>query len=269
MKNNTIITIIILFTGIELTHAQVGGLSASKLATLCVETVPNKSIEFEPAIGYTFMDKKWNNSGQIEPVFPYNDSSIIESYMGFRLTYGVFNNFEAGIAFPFDMSILQIGIKYKLPINYKNFQFGLFAGTNFLTGNKIILKKGNAINITGGFVSGVILSYQLNEKVSIDFNTQYQHLTQNIVKNHNHDILLNCDFGYFINKSVQFVFGTNYIKSDYSINDYDMYRFTLNPGLTIERAKDFILVLNFPFDIFGENTNKSNGASLALTIMIN
>ncbi len=47
------------------------------------------------------------------------------------------------------------------------------------------------------------------------------------------------------------------------------YRLTLNVGMTIERAKNFILVLNAPFDIAGKSTEKIYGAGFALTILIN
>jgi hypothetical protein len=59
------------------------------------------------------------------------------------------------------------------------------------------------------------------------------------------------------------------MQSNYNTNDYNSYRLTINPGLTIEQAKNFILVLNFPYDTIGKNTNKSIGIAMALTIMIN
>ncbi|MCF6242429.1 MAG: transporter [Bacteroidales bacterium] len=266
--NKTIIIILILIVS-NLTQAQVGGLSASKLAALCVETVPNKSIEFEPAIGFNFSGKAWNKSGSIVSVFPGNDSMIVDSYMGFRLTYGIFKNMEAGLAFPVSMGSVQLGVKYKLPFEYEQLKLGLLAGGNFLTGNRVITKKGNSINNTGSFVTGIIVSYQLTRKLGMDFNLQYQHLTRNVIENHNHDILLNTDIGYFINNDLQFVMGINYIRSDYNVDDFDFYKLTLNPGLTIESAKNFILVVNFPFDTFGKNSTKFMEISLALTIMLN
>ncbi len=267
MKKSIIVIITLLIS--NYTQAQVGGLSASKLSALCAETVPNKTIEFEPALGFNFSNKAWNKSARIISVFPENDSLLINSYMGFRLSYGLLKNMETGISFPVDMSSIQFGLKYKIPVEYEKLQFGLLAGVNFFTGNRVIKKKGNSINNTCNFVTGIIISYQVAEKLSIDFNAQYQHLTRNVIENHNHDILLNTDIAYFINNGLQLVMGLNYIQSDYNTDNYDFYRLTINPGLTIEQAENFILVLNFPYDTVGKNINKSIGIAMALTIMIN
>ena len=42
----------------------------------------------------------------------------------------------------------------------------------------------------------------------------------------------------------------------------------LNPGIAIEKAENFILVVNAPFDVFGKNEYKTFGFGLALTIIL-
>lgn len=261
------ILIIALLFAHQLFYAQVGGLSASKLAALCVETVPVKSIEFEPAITYSITNKHWDNSSKLLFDFQNNDTLNSSAELGFRMTYGVLKNLEAGISFPVNMRTVQFGLKYKLPVKYKKIQLGIFAGANFFTGKGVKIKNKNSIKNTDTYVSGLILSYQVLKNLSMDFNFEYQHLTKSVVEKHDHDIILNTDIGYYIN-DIQLVLGLNYIQSNFTLADYSYYSLSLNPGVTIERAKNFILVLNFPYDIHGKNTCKSFGCALALTIMI-
>jgi len=43
---------------------------------------------------------------------------------------------------------------------------------------------------------------------------------------------------------------------------------SLNAGITIERAENFIVVLNTPIDVLGKNIEKFIGFGFALTILI-
>ena len=250
------------------TNAQIGGLSASKLATLCTETVPAKSIEFEPLFTINFTENAWDNAGNNFSIFPQNDSINISSSFGFRFTYGVVDNLETGISVPIDMSSIQYGIKYQIPLSNQDVRFGVMTGFNAPLGNKTISKKSNTINESASIVAGIINTYHISEKLCVDTDIQYQVFTRKTLDYHKCNIFVNSDIGYFVGKDVQLVLGFNYFYTDNNNHLLDEYKLTINPGLTIERAKNFILVLNFPYDLKGKNTQQSFGCGMALTILI-
>ena len=60
----------------------------------------------------------------------------------------------------------------------------------------------------------------------------------------------------------------NYFYKESNIEDNNAHLFTVNPGIAIEKAENFILVLNAPIDLFGKNEYQSIGFGLALTIIL-
>ena len=60
----------------------------------------------------------------------------------------------------------------------------------------------------------------------------------------------------------------NYFYKDLDDSNNSSQLFTLNPGIAIEKAENFILVINSPFDLFGKNEYKTVGFGLALTIIL-
>lgn len=244
--------------------AQTGGLSASKLATLCAGTVPAKTIEFEPAFAVFFSDKMWNKSRKLEPVFAQSDSIAINSAFGFRFTYGFFENFEAGISLPVNFESFSLGIKYKLPWKVKMFNLGLLAGVNMNLGNKRVYGKIKFVNQHLSFPLGIVLSYHNGKKFGFDTDVQYQFSANNKIN----DLFINADIGYYITENIQPVIGLNYVSNNFKENKLCSDLMIINPGITIENAKNFILVISFPYGILGKNVMKPNGISFALTVLI-
>ncbi|NPA43996.1 MAG: TonB-dependent receptor [Chlorobi bacterium] len=266
MKKITI-TLSILFI-INLSFSQVGGLSASKLGTYCVETVPAQAIEFEPAFSFASTTSYFNQDGDVYDLFMSDDSIQHFASTGFRFSYGLFKNFEIGVTIPVDISTLSLGIKYKLPIDSK-VEFGLMAGYNGIYGNDVYVKRNSVHESTSAYAFGLIVSYPFSEKLSADFNAQYQTHINKTVTNHKEGIYLSSDIGYYLFENINFITGFSYSFRNNDDDNLNSYLFTLNPGIAIEKAERFILVLNSPIDLFGKNEYKTTGFGLALTILLN
>jgi len=105
------IFIIIMVLSALQVKAQIGGISASKLATICTQTVPSKKIEFEPSFAYAFAKEYWNSNSDKQLI--NQDSTLVASGASFRFSYGVVENLEIGAAIPLDMSTINYGLKYQ------------------------------------------------------------------------------------------------------------------------------------------------------------
>ena len=247
--------------------AQIGGLSASKLGTLCTSAVPSGTIEFEPFFNYAKSIHYFDDNANRQLLFATSDSTMIFSDMGFRFSYGLIENFEIGVTAPLDISEIQFGAKYKLPFDGK-LTFGLLAGYNAILGNQIYVRQNGVHEMSPSIYGGIVMSYELTHKFCIDFDAQYQNHTQLNTLGHNHGFYVNTDMGYYLLKKVNFIIGLNYNFQSYKANINNSYLLTLNTGIAIEKAKHFILVLNAPFDLLGKNDYQTKGFGLALTIML-
>ncbi len=248
-------------------YSQVGGLSASKLGTLCVTPVAEGAIEFEPFFGYARATHSFDQNGNSQELYSTSDSSMNFAGSGFRFSYGLIDNLEVGVSVPIDVSEVRFGAKYKLPIDGK-LTMGVLAGYNAVVGNQIIAKHHAIYETTPTFVGGVIITYDFTEKFSLDFNAQYQKHTQETIGGHSNGIFLDSDFGYYLLEKINFIFGLHYDYKIFDENIDDSYLLTLNTGIAIERAENFILVINAPFDLMGKNEYRTKGFGLALTIML-
>ncbi len=124
------ITLLLLVSFISLgVYSQAGGLSASKLGTLCTAPVPEGTIEFEPFFGYAKATNSFDQNGDVQALYSTSDSSMNFAGSGFRFSYGLINNLEVGVSVPIDVSEVRFGAKYKLPIEGK-LTMGILAGYN-------------------------------------------------------------------------------------------------------------------------------------------
>ncbi|MEN8121688.1 MAG: hypothetical protein ABFS35_15155 [Bacteroidota bacterium] len=256
-----------LFFIINNIHSQIGGLSASKLETLCTETVPAQTIEFEPFFGYATSTRFFDKNGDIQDLFATSDSSQFFSAPGFRFSYGVIKNLEIGVSIPIDISTVSFGAKYKLPIEGK-LTLGLLAGYNSIVGNNIYIRRNAAHETSSSIAGGLILTYEFSDKFSFDFNAQYHEHFNTTSDGHDKGICFGTDVGYYSIENINFIIGMNYFFEKYDLFDKNSHLFTLNPGIAIEKAENFILVLNLPVDLFGKNEFQTVGFGLALTIIL-
>jgi len=248
-------------------HAQVGGLSASKLGTLGAAPVPEGTIEFEPFFGYALSTNFFDSNGAIQPLFSTSDSIMKFSASGFRFSYGLMENLEVGVSLPVDVSEVRFGAKYKLPFKGK-LTMGFLAGYNTLVGNQVYTRRNAVQELTPSYVGGLIMTYEFNEKFSIDFDAQFQKHTLTTYFGHTHGFYINSDIGYYLMEKVNFILGLNYNFRAYELAVNSSQLLTINTGIVIETGENFILVVNAPIDILGKNDFKTKGFGLALTIIL-
>ncbi|GBD90727.1 hypothetical protein BMS3Abin04_01446 [bacterium BMS3Abin04] len=244
--------------------AQVSGISASKLSAVNTATVPENTLEFEPSFLLGFSSKLWNEEGNLIHSFDGKNSLETTSQLNFRFTYGVINKLEAGVSIPGDASSLSVGLKYNF-LNWDKNSFAFLAGFNTPLGNKIytISNKTNSVDeFDNSLATGIVCSRSFTKNLSLDLNFESQFHIDNTTGIP--DYFINADLGYYLNK-IQLILGLYYMSISHVKNSKKL---TINIGTTIERNDDFILVLNFPVDIYGINTKQFWGFAFAFTYPI-
>lgn len=263
MKKILSYLLIVLFvTTTQTLFSQVIGISASKLGTYCVTPVPVNTIEFEPAFSTAFSKGYWDDMGKFNSYNSAYDSLSFSNEMAFRFSYGLTKNIEMGMFIPVNGEMLAAGIKYQILEGH----FALLGGMQIP-----LTSYANTSSANKDFASaagGIVLSFNTNDKSSLDFNLQGQKYLENTGDRHSADFFVSSDFGYYVVDGIQLVLGLGYTSSIYEQKINNSNLFTINPGITLEKAENFILVLNYPIDIFGKNIEKSNAFGLALTIIL-
>jgi len=259
-----LIGIIVLISFSNSTFAQIGGLSGSKLGALCVDVVDHHKIEFEPAFYTSVSKQRWDNDDHLEDIYGSSDSVIHNTGMAFRFTYGLWDKMEIGASISTDLQLSSFGLRYIIFANEKN-GLAAIAGANIPFGNKTI---DNSIRLQENIASvggGAVFSSQFTENLSLDLNAQYMFFLQNTYEQNKGSYFLNADLGYYIfDHQLQFITALAYQST--SFESFDSHVLTLNPGVTIETGKNYIIVLSAPFDITGKNSNKNAGFLMALTL---
>ena len=241
----------------QLSFAQIGGLSAGKLGSFSAGSVPEKAIEFEPAMGVSWSKNIFDSTGDKSSIFSTNDSLSFSNGFSFRFTYGVFTNAEIGAIVSPDMSEFQTGVKYQV-FEKEASAITLMSGFNFSFDDQI-----NSDEIMS-YSGGIIYSYE--NSWALDFNAQFSRSFTS--ENAYTGYFLSTDIGHYFNDNIQFVSGIYYSRGFYPNEIDDDELLTFMTGLTIENAENFLLVLNYAYDIMGMNVYQANGIGLALTIMI-
>ncbi len=250
---------------------QVSGISASKLSNYCTDPVPQNTFEFEPSIYINFSEGYYISSSRFNSFLPGKDSLNTASDLFFRFTYGAAKNLEIGFTVPSSMSNIGFGAKYKIPYSFdKNTSFGALAGLNLPLGNRGYRLSGKSDVselFTYGVAGGLIISHFFTDDFSVDINAVAQKNFPSCTASdfNSSGIFAGADFGYYFVKGIQAIIGFNYSALSFNAPDLDQSSLLLNAGVTIERAKDFIIVLNTPVTIFGENVDKTYGFGFALT----
>lgn len=261
--------LLLIFTllSFHLSTAQVMGPSASKLATYNAETVPIHKIEFEPFFEIISAKKAFNADGMLQDITYGPDENFRSGTAGFRFTYGAFKNFEIGAVLPTDISSASLGIKYRLPFKV-NTDFALLAGINTPFEAQSITRTYFTVSNTTALAYGMALTKSFSEKFSMDANIQAQNYLKKTDEKHFVDIFISTDWGYFVSEGYQCLLGLGYSLSDFEDDSFDSQEFTVIPGFTLEKAENFIIVFGFPLTVYGKNTEQTQNAGFALTIIL-
>ncbi|NQU32211.1 MAG: hypothetical protein HQ521_03165 [Bacteroidetes bacterium] len=252
-----------------MSYSQVMGISASKLASINAGTATKNQIEFEPGFGYYWATKYFDSVGKIEPLSANDDSTDVYQEMTFRITYGITDKFEAGLLIASDMSSVSLGTKYHL-FTTNNFSGAVIAGGTFANESDIVAVNSGIFGKTVSLATGLAFSNEFSQKLSLDFDIQYQCLMDNKVS-YSNDLFANAELAYIFKNRNQLIGGFSYTKN-YHTHQYDGHQNQLlifNVGASIRTGEMFELVFYTPIALTGSNFDRLNGFNFALTIFIN
>lgn len=245
-------------------NGQIGGLSGSKLNSLCVDPVDKNQLEFEPGFYHLTSRKYWNDEGRIRNSFTTADSIYAESALRFRFTYGVTGKMEIGVNIPGDMSVGNWGFKYEL-YNDQTSAFALMGGLNTPFGNGTRNRKSDDNSIQAGL--GAIYSWSPTEDFSTDFSIQGMQSFPKPEQEAAKYISVSADAGYYLfNGKLQPAIGLGFQR--FFCDNTRQYLLTLYPGLTIETGKDFVITIIHSIDLAGRNIERHHITDLSFTFTI-
>lgn len=243
---------------------QIGGLSGSKLNSLCVDPVDKYQLEFEPGFYHLTSKKNWNETGTLVNSFASGDSLFNESALRFRFTYGVTARMEIGVTVPGDMSFGSWGVKYEV-FNKNKSAFALIGGINTPFGNQTWKQKSEVSALQAGI--GAIYTWSPTEAFSTDFSIQGARFFPKPEQSATKFFSVSADAGYyFFDGKLQLASGLGYQKI-YNTN-LDQYLVTLYPGVTIETGEDFVITIIHSVDVAGRNIEKQHITDLSFTFTI-
>ncbi len=244
---------------------QVEGLSSSKLIVFASDVIAPKHIEFEPAYGYLWASKSFDDAGKLKSFTP-SDSTVVLQAMAFRFTYGLGKNMEVGSVIAADMSTLSFALKYNF-LQRKKHGFAAFLGTTFANESDFVVRNSGFFGKTASLAGGFAYSTVFSKRFSLDADIQYQNIfTDNA--SFSDDIFSRVELGYTFKEDYVLVGGFSYSYNNYKNGLNDSYLLTFNAGLVGNVGRSFIFVIALPFDIVGRNNDSFNGLAFALTIML-
>lgn len=259
LTNITLVSLLFLFFQ-QISFCQITGISGSKISAFSYDPIPKNIVEFEPTFNITSSDQIWDNDSNLTDL----DSASVSSSLCWRITYGMTDNIEVGLSVPSDVSAGGLGIKAYL---YGDDVFNLtaMAGTNIALGNRIYDKDNPSIDDLSTYGLGLVGSLVFDEKRSIDINFQVQDYFKNDIEGiPTSSYFFNADYGgRGWNDKLLFILGSGYQFN--KIDDVTQSKWTLFPGVSIEFAENYLIVMNTSFDFAGKNMEKQFGFSLSLT----
>ena len=250
-------------------YSQVLGISASKLASISATTAVKNQVEFEPGFGYYWATKYYDKNGKLQDLSSESDSTHVFQEMAFRVTYGITNKFEAGLLIAADMSSVSLGLKYHL-FTINSFSGGILAGGTFANESDIVAVNSGIFGKTVSLATGLAFTNEFSDKLSLDFDIQYQCIRDDKVS-YSNDFFANAELAYIFSNRNQLIGGFSYTNNNHT-HRYDGHNnqlLTFNLGAAIMTGEMFEIVFYTPITIVGKNFDRLNGLNFALTIFIN
>jgi hypothetical protein len=247
--------------------SQVKGISASKVGTYCIGTVPKRDLEFKPSFSFGISRQKWNSNYKLENSFATPDSLETYSEYSLRFTYGLTDKIEIGLSAPSDISGVSFGIKYIAMQNDKS-GISIISGINSPLGNRFYDLSSKDSNDMVSFAVGFVYSHKINDKLLFDFDIQGQTLMKNAKENHHYDLFINSDLGYYANEHTQLICGLSYYNDFYNDSKLNNSLLDIHPGISYETGENFLIVISSPIGLYGKNEKQNYGINIAFTMTI-
>jgi len=256
MGRGAVLAIMLLFG--NLVQAQVSGVAGSKLNAISNFALPSGSLEFEPTFSSSKVGALWTDGG-LEKL----DEITVSSGLTWRMAYGLSDNTSIGVAMPSDFSSSNFGIQTAL-ISKDVFSLGAMAGLTLPFGNRTFDRDDRTADDLTLFGTGLIGTWNFNEKASLDLNIQYQDYFNSIGAASPSSMFYYLDYGHYVNDGyILLIFAASYQTS--KAGDLSSNVFSLYPSIAFEHSDRYVIVLNTQHDVFGKNASKTFGFGLTLT----
>lgn len=255
--------LLMVLTSVISSFAQIGGISSSKINSINAATLPVGVSEFEPTYNYLQSDQRWDESGNLQSLFSSTDSLLVDGSLNLRMAYSFTDRLEVGSNLGIDYS--NFSFKYTI-LTKEKLGLGIMGGTNHPFGFAEIDRSKRSADQISTYGIGGILSYDFNEKNSIDFNVQVQDYFRNHADLPDSDLFVTIDYGHYMFEKILFM--GSFIYQESFSDDGDLYKLTFSPGISYERKDNYHVVLNLNFDIAGRSVEKTSGLGLSFTITL-
>jgi len=238
---------ILLFNACVL-FAQIGGISASKVAAFCVDPIDNHQVEFEPSYGIQTSKQFWDENGEVQDLYNSADSVELSSGLMWRISYGLLDDkMEVGISFSPDLSSFNWGTKMTV-FQQEKTAISLMAGLYMPLGSRAYDKRNPTADDLKSYGLGIIYFKNIEGGSSMDY-------------------FFNAEVGkYVLDNQLLLIGGFGF--QQYIIEEGNQQKWTFYPGISIEFAENFLVVFNGAFDFSGKNIAKTNGFGMALTTFL-
>jgi hypothetical protein len=222
-------------------------------------------MEFEPGYAFSRVRDCLQDDNFLMPRVGPGDSLNHESEFGFRFTYGLAGKLETGLYVPNDLSGFFMGLKYKW-MEWEHFSLGLLGGGKIGHGSPPVdgipgYADGNLLG--GGFSQTIMFS----DKTSVDFSQQIEFPLGKNKEQYQKGLFLSADGGYYALPGLLLILGSQFEWKDFQQNGHSVL-FNLSPGVSIETAEQFLIVLGLPYSVYGKAESSFHGLTFGLTVML-
>jgi len=259
MKSKIIFTILVLIGLSVVTSGQVSGISSSKLSVPRAEILEQGSFEFEPAFLVAHSSKCFNESGDACSI----NGEEVASALGFRVTFGITENFEIGSVIPSNIENVGIGAKFNY-LNSDFFKTSIIGGFGLPAGNTFLSDSVHDDNHYSASI-GNVFSFFFSEESSADIMISYT----GIIGEHpfNHVLSFQSGYGYYLSEKFQMIAEISGFTS--ISNSLYSGKLSVAPGFSYNVTNSLGLAAGFQYDILGKNELQSLSYFAAFTILFN
>ncbi len=235
-------------------QAQIGGIAGTKINSFNGLAISKGALEFEPTLTHSRSNGQWDDNGDYSK---NQDLTTLNTQLQWRFSYGIFENIGVGATIDNQLSYASIGARYSA-FDKEKWSLSLLTGANTSLGNSIFPSDIFKVQWAMGFGSTFII----NGQSDVDFSYLITTGNNNISIGHFPTI----EYGYRTKKNIVWIAGVGYQYTN--VFQSSQSKWTFYPGVSIESANNFVLVLSIPIDYLGRNMAKTRTVNMTITALL-